>query len=59
MACINIPRLKFVVLAWHYPTRTGLDSTQAWYDDIDNTDGVLGADSIYSGSGKALVNSLK
>ena len=42
-------------LAWHYPTRTGLDSTEAWYVDIGYTDGVLDlADSIYSDSGKAL-----
>ena len=42
-------------LSWHYPTRTGLDSTQVWYDKTDDTDGSLGlADSIYSVSGKAL-----
>ena len=29
-------------LAWSYPTRTGLNSTQAWYDEIDDTDGGLG-----------------
>jgi len=26
-------------LAWGYPTRTGLDSVQAWYDEIIFTDG--------------------
>ena len=42
-------------LAWGYPTRTGLGSTQAWYDEIGDTDGGLGlAESIYSDSGKAL-----
>jgi len=26
-------------LAWGYPTRTGLDSVEAWYDEIVDTDG--------------------
>jgi len=42
-------------IAWGYPSRSGFDSTQAWYNEIVDTEGGLGlTDTMYGPGGEAL-----